>query len=116
VKRRIAETAGRMAEDEAARWLEGQGWQVLDRRRKTPVGEIDLVCRRDGLVAFVEVKWRARKSDLDTAIDAQRLARVAHAADIVGHEYVNVGDDMQVDVILLAPGCAPRHIPNAWQP
>ena len=26
------------------------------------------------------------------------------------------GEDIRVDVILLAPGAIPRHIVNAWQP
>ena len=53
-KRERAEKAGRGGEEEAARWLEGEGWEILARRRKTKLGEIDLVASRDGLIAFVE--------------------------------------------------------------
>ena len=81
-----AKRRGRKAEDEAARWLEGQGWEILAQRRKTKVGEIDLVAKREGLVAFVEVKWRQRAADLDLAIDEYRLSRVAAAAESVAHE------------------------------
>lgn len=114
--RQRAERRGRDAEDEAARWLERQGWTILARRRRTPLGEIDLVARRGALVAFVEVKYRASAAGLAEAIDAYRLRRVAAAAEAVAHEYLRPGDDMQVDVILLAPGAAPTHIANAWQP
>jgi len=116
VKRQLAEQRGRKAEDEAARWLKGQGWQILAQRRKTKVGEIDLVAKREGLVAFVEVKWRQRAADLDLAIDEYRLSRVAAAAESVAHEYATQGEDMRIDVILLAPGAQPRHIENAWMP
>ena len=85
-------------------------------RVKTPAGEIDLVVRRSGLVAFVEVKWRAQPSELDHAIDQRRLSRVAAAAEAVADRYLKQGDDMRIDVILLAPGALPRHIENAWQP
>jgi len=116
VKRQVAERSGRDAENRAAHWLEEQGWAVLARRVKTKAGEIDLVVRREGLVAFVEVKWRLRAADLDLAIDERRLARVAAAAEAVAHDYLEPGDDMRIDVILLAPGAPPRHIANAWQP
>ena len=116
MKRQVAERSGRDAENRAARWLEEQGWVILARRIKTKAGEIDLIARREGLVAFVEVKWRLRAADLDLAIDERRLARVAAAAEAVAHEYLEPGDDMRIDVILLAPGIPPRHIANAWQP
>ena len=115
-KRVIADKRGREGEDEAARWLTEQGWQIIASRVKTKQGEIDLIARQDGLVAFVEVKWRRRAADLATAIDERRLARVAAAGAAVGHEYVQPGEDMRIDVILLAPGSVPRHIANAWMP
>ena len=116
MKRQRAEKAGRRGETRAALWLQAKGWRIIDRRRKTPVGEIDLVCRRASVVAFVEVKYRTKAADLAFAIDEYRLRRVAAAAEAVAHEYVREGDDMRVDVILLAPGTLPRHIANAWQP
>ena len=115
-KRERAEKAGRGGEEEAARWLEGEGWDIIDRRRKTKLGEIDLVARRDRLIAFVEVKWRRSVPDLDLAIDERRLARVAAAAEAVAHEYARADEDIRIDVILLAPGAPPRHIANAWMP
>ncbi|WP_228243899.1 YraN family protein [Porphyrobacter sp. GA68] len=116
MKRQQAEQAGRRAEDAAADYLQQQGWEVLARRRRTPVGEIDLVVRRPGLVAFVEVKWRRAAAQLADAIDERRLSRVAAAAEAVAHDYVQQGDNLTVDVLLLAPDAEPRHIRNAWQP
>ncbi len=116
MKRQRAERRGRQGEDRAAAWLTLKGWRILDRRRKTPRGEIDLIARRGGIVAFVEVKWRARIADLDIAIDHHRLRRVAAAVECVAHEYVQHNEDMRIDVILLAPASIPRHIVNAWMP
>ncbi len=115
-KRATAERKGREAEAQAAQWLMQQGWQVVAERVKTKLGEIDLIARKPGMVAFIEVKWRKRAADLDTAIDERRLARVAAAVEVVAHEYAQGGEDIRIDVLLLAPGTPPRHIANAWQP
>jgi putative endonuclease len=112
--RRIAEAAGRRAERLAGWWLRLKGWCILDRRVRTPAGEVDLVARRGNLVAFVEVKLRKTVAELDFAIDERRLARVAAAAEVLMPRYAGPGDDIRVDVILIAPGARPRHIENAW--
>lgn len=116
MKRQMAERQGREGERLAAIWMRLKGWQLLAQRVKTPRGEIDLICRKGGTIAFVEVKWRKRSQDLDHAIDQWRLSRVAAAAECVAHNYAQSGEDLRIDVILLAPGTLPRHIVNAWQP
>lgn len=114
VARQTAEAAGRRGERLAAWWLRLKGWSILDRRVRTPAGEVDLVARRGTLIAFVEVKTRRTVAELDVAIDERRLARVAAAAEVLMPRYAGPGDDIRVDVILLAPGIRPRHIENAW--
>ncbi|UIJ45103.1 YraN family protein [Sphingomonas cannabina] len=112
--RRAAEAAGRRGERIAGWWLRLKGWRILARRVRTPAGEVDLIARRGNLVAFVEVKARASDVELDFAIDQRRLSRVAAAAEYLMPRYAGPGDDIRVDVILLAPRTAPRHIENAW--
>lgn len=108
------EARGRRGEWLASWYLRLKGWRIVAARVKTPRGEIDLVARRGRLVAFVEVKWRARAQDLDFAIDEYRLRRVTAAAAAIAHRFVRAGDDMRVDVLLLAPGRFPRHLQNVW--
>ena len=114
--RRVAEAAGRRGERLAGWWLRLKGWRILDRRVRTPAGEVDLVARKGNLVAFVEVKTRGSAAELDFAIDQRRLARVAAAAEVLMPRYAGPGDDIRVDVLLMAPGARPRHIENAWMP
>ena len=115
-QRAEAERRGRKGEALAAWYLRLTGWSIRAVRVKTGRGEIDIVARRGRTLCFVEVKWRARRADLDHAIDHYRLRRVAAAAEAVAHRYGKPGDDVRIDVLLLAPGCWPRRIANAWQP
>lgn len=116
MNRREAERRGRKGEGWAAFYLRLHGWRIIAQRVKTPRGEVDLVARRGRIVAFVEVKWRGDARELDQAIDARRLSRVAAAAEALAHRYAPRGEDVRIDVLLLAPWRFPRHIVNAWQP
>ena len=49
---------GRFGEDVAARWLEDQGYQVVDRNWRGRDGELDLVAIHQGWWVAVEVKTR----------------------------------------------------------
>jgi len=52
---RAAHAAGLDAEETAARLAMSRGLTVIERRYKTPHGEIDLIATAPGLVVFVEV-------------------------------------------------------------
>src|SRR3546814_1565722 len=78
------------------------------------MGEVDLIARRGKMVAFIEVKARTSDADLDFAIDERRLSRVAAAARTLSAKYARPGDDMRIDVMLLAPRRFPRHLVNVW--
>ena len=116
MKREQAEARGRRAERIAAWWLRLHGWRILGQRLRVPVGEVDLIARRGRTLAFIEVKWRERARDLDTAIDPWRLRRVAAAAEMLGPRYARPQDDWRIDVMLLAPRAWPRHLRHVWQP
>jgi putative endonuclease len=115
-KRQDADQRGREAKAQAAMWLTQQGWRIVAERVKTKAGDIYLIAKLPGLVAFVEVKWRARAASLGDAIDERRLTGAAKPAEVVAHEYATNGEDIRIDVILLAPGRKPTHIENAWMP
>ena len=53
--RRFNEAAGRRGEFWAALFLQLQGYRIIGKRVKTPVGEIDLIARRGDTIAIVEV-------------------------------------------------------------
>ena len=52
-------TRGRTGEQVAATFLVGRGYRVLAKNQRTPLGELDLVCRTAAQVVVVEVKARS---------------------------------------------------------
>lgn len=114
MKRQRAEKGGRRAEALAALWLQLKGWRIVGRRIRTPVGEVDLVARRKGIVAFIEVKARATSRDADLALDDYRLRRVAAAAEALAPRFARAGEDIRVDAIFIVPRRLPRHLQNVW--
>lgn len=114
LSRQQAEARGRRSETLAAWALRLKGWRILARRVRVRGGEVDLIARRGRTLAFVEVKWRERAADLDNAIDEYRLRRVAAAAQQLSSRYARPGDDIRIDVMLLAPGRWPHHLANVW--
>ena len=114
MNRAIADKRGRRREAQAAWILRLQGWRIVGERVKTPRGEVDLIARRGKTVAFVEVKMRSKAIDLATAIDAYRLRRVAAAAETLLPKYGKDAENMQIDVILVAPWRWPHHLQNVW--
>lgn len=114
MNRRAAEQGGRDAEEAAAAYLRKQGWRILATRLRTPVGEVDIVARRGGTLAFVEVKARASLAALDLALDERRLSRVAAAAEALLARFAQPDDDIRIDAILIAPGVPPRHLEHVW--
>ena len=49
---------GDRGEDMAAAHLKKQGYKILARNYRTPIGEIDLVARHQGVLVIIEVKTR----------------------------------------------------------
>lgn len=112
--RQAAERRGRWGETLAAWWLRLHGWQIVARRARVSAGEVDIIARRARTLAFVEVKYRKSVEDLDLAIDAHRMRRVAAAAAILAPRLARPGEEIRLDVLLLAPFARPRHLIHVW--
>jgi putative endonuclease len=73
---------GTRAERLAAEFLQGAGFEILDRNHATRRGEVDLICREGEVLCFVEV--RSRSSDAqggpEETVGPRKARRVVAAA------------------------------------
>ncbi|AXS38939.1 YraN family protein [Breoghania sp. L-A4] len=114
-KRRRAHLWGLKAEARAALWLRLKGYRILARRYRTPRGEIDLVARRGGTVAIVEVKARDTRDAALEAITPANRRRVVEAANLwLSRNPRYNAATLRFDALLIAPGQWPHHMPNAF--
>lgn len=114
-KRLGAELFGRRGETLAAWYLRLKGYRIVATRVKTPVGEIDLIARRFGLTAFIEVKARQAQSGEAMALEAVNTSRISRAAQYYVARHPALAETpLRFDVIFLAPRTWPRHVKGAF--
>jgi putative endonuclease len=112
-----SDAMGRRAERAAAWLLRAKGYSILATRFRTPMGEIDLVATRPGIVVFVEVKRRRDPTlALESVLPRQR-SRIARAAEQFLRARPDLaGLDVRFDVIAWRPWRLPLHLADAWRP
>jgi putative endonuclease len=73
---------GDAAEARAADWLIEKGWEVLARNVLYRDGELDLVAKKGGLYAFIEVRMRSHAAfgDPSATVTFAKQRRVVRAA------------------------------------
>lgn len=118
-RNRSSTEKGRAGEEAAAGYLQEQGYQILARNVRSPRGEVDIVCVRGNVLAFVEVKaWATvARSELTHAIGPGKRRRISHAARVFLAQHRDL-DDLapRFDVILIAGGGTIDHLEGAFEP
>ena len=116
-KRQAAEQRGRKGERLAALFLQLKGYRILDRRVRTPVGEVDLIVQRGRLIAFVEVKHRNSLDLAAGSVTPGAWQRIARAAEFWMARHPALADcGWRYDIVAVAPTRLPHHIRDAWRP
>jgi putative endonuclease len=111
------EAWGRLAEILAAASLRLRGYQVIARRFRTPLGEIDLIVRRGRLLAFVEVKARTDLEDALAALGPRQRLRTERSAQMFLASHPAYRDhSLRFDVVAVRPWRLPHHLADAWRP
>ena len=114
-RRRAAYRRGHRAEWLALAALMLRGYRPLGRRVALAGGEIDLIVRRGGTIAFVEVKARASLDEARVAISPIKRARVSKAvrAWVARHPW-SAGLTLRADAVYVGGGRWPEHCPAAF--
>ena len=96
---------GFLAENIAARYLESQGYQVVERNYRKPWGEIDVIAIKDKNYIFAEVKANRRafaSADFnpEARVNRHKLGQIIKTASLYLEQEVGKPDQAwQVDVI-----------------
>ena len=101
--RQTSGSAGRQAEDLAARFLEKKKVRTIARNYRCRGGEIDLVCRDGKVLVFVEVRLRQNASfgGAVASVTTTKQRRIIHAAQHFLMRNAIADDDCRFDCILL---------------
>jgi putative endonuclease len=93
------------------------GWRILARGWRCPSGEIDILARRGGVLAVIEVKSRSEIDIAAAALPPRQRRRIARAAEafLVSRPHL-AHLDLRFDLMLVAPLRVPRHWRGAWRP
>ena len=87
-------SAGKIAEQKAADWLESQAFEIIDHNWRTKVCEIDIIALKNNRIYFIEVKYR-RSADYGVGLEyitGKKLRRMAFAAEVWKHTFNWNGD------------------------
>ena len=108
---------GLAAEEQAIRYLQSRGWEILNHRFRVGRIELDLVARRGHLVAFVEVKARrgtAFGSPLEAVTGAKRR-EIVKAARCWMDRHGRAPDVYRFDCIAIVDNKL-AHLEDAFRP
>ncbi len=106
---------GRRAEVLAAVILMLKGYRILGFRIPTRAGEVDILAVRGATLAVVEVKRRADIASALEAVGAPQRDYLRRAGRQIAASKPQLRDfAVRLDLMAIAPGRLPRHIPDAW--
>ena len=100
----------------AARWLQEQGYEILEKNYRCRQGEIDLIARDGRYLVFIEVKYRkgSRAGHPAEAVDVRKQRRISRSAAYYCYEHrIPETQACRFDVIGILDGKT-EHIKDAF--
>ena len=114
--RQAARRRGRLAETICVWSLKLRGWRIVARGWRVPMGEIDIIARRGGTLAAIEVKARDTYAAAAEAVTLRQRRRVARAFAMFLASRPDLAQlAPRFDVMLIVKLRWPRHLADAWR-
>ena len=108
---------GKLGENIAKRYLIKKGYKILTTNFRTRFGEIDIICEKDGILVFVEVRTKNKNSFImpEESIDKRKLLHIKKATLIylnsIKRPFKGIRFDF-IGVVIDKEGRKIKHIEN----
>jgi putative endonuclease len=92
-----------------------KGYTVIERRYKTPMGEVDIVARKRSTLAFIEVKARKDANVLEVLTQKQQEIITRAALLFIANHPRFAKFNIRFDLVRVSAPWSINHLTNAWQ-
>lgn len=114
---RSAKEKGARGERKAVEFLKEEGYTIVERNFKKAFGEVDIICRKDDVLVFTEVKsWESLdESAMEHAINKRKTGTIVRVSKAFLSERPSYrGFHIRYDVIFIGRDGTVDHIPSAF--
>jgi len=104
-------------ESRAAQWLQARGLQIVERNYNCRLGEIDLVCRDNQTLVFVEVRYRKQHGYASAAasVTPGKQRKIIRTAQLYLQRHRELSAlHCRFDVVAIAPTHDPAEDGIQW--
>ena len=112
-------TTGNLGEDIATKYLETLGYTIVERNFRSAYGEIDIICKKDNYLIFVEVKARKglKFGQPNVSISLKKQKNIINSSLMYMSENNIIDENIRFDAILLflSENVEIEHIVDAFQ-
>ncbi|MUG45471.1 YraN family protein [Paenibacillus woosongensis] len=96
---------GRLAEEAGARYLQAQGYELLERNWRCRSGEIDIIAKQEGVIVIIEVRSRSVHNEQfgtpAESITPRKMKQIRETAAVYLHRTQQYNERVRFDVLAL---------------
>src|SRR3989344_5174110 len=94
---------GYFAQDLAVQWLKERNYEILDQNFRRPWGEVDVICQKDDVIVFIEVKANKREYpgfEPELRVNHDKIERIIRTArTYLAYKKLPDNQEWRIDVL-----------------